>query len=198
MELEDIKEIWNKQVTDDHRSEEEMDEILKAKSKNPLKRIYRSMALELSAVILIFFSFGLMDYYSGKVVHYVSYSVLSILSIVIYWVYYRIIRIDKAKDSFKQTIIKLNRIFKIYKAYLNLCVYGMPIGLLIGMGIGMMEDGKLNTDPVFWVVALVLAAFTLLLTKPIKWLAHYFYGRHISDLKDLVAEIKELEDKKGQ
>jgi hypothetical protein len=191
MELDEFKDIWKKQETASLRNAAALDEIVRQRSKKPLGRIYRNMVLEvvfsaLTFVVVVIFILGGINYLAAALI----LALFGLISWVYFYVY-RQTRVDFSTDSFKTTVLKLNRMFSFYQQYINLCLYGLPVGFLLGYTYSWMADPEKTFG---WQIlggyALVIPV-TALSWFPIKWIIRKYYGKHIVELKALVAELKD-------
>jgi len=191
MELDEVKELWQKQTVHSHKSQEDLDHIIKTRSKKPLNRIYRNMLIELVSSVVIVLTVWLTVYAEDlNLLDWILFSALFIPLTGLYFWVYKSTKIDLGRDNVSDTILKLNRLFNIYRKNITICLFGIPVGYVVGYLLAFASDEDGTTDWVFWVGLLAVIPVGLLTWYPLKWLVRKFYGQYISELKKLVAEIK--------
>lgn len=204
MELDDLKNIWNKPERFNLRREDEILLMLKGRSKSIVTKLKWSVWFELTftiigGMLLLYYSFTLP---SGAL----RWSFISILILFLgYIVYYvkkiRILhRFDESagniKTNLEQLIGDLNAYLKFYQKSYSLMypVYTVLVIMFVIMerGLDQFLEALKSWKMIVYLISFV---FTFLVSSLwfIKWYLKKLYGNHLEKLQQMLKDIKENE-----
>jgi hypothetical protein len=206
MELDELKNIWNKNKADFQQKDEvQLAAMLKGSSRSIVDKLKRSVWFELILTILV--GMALLVYAFAIPAGALKWATIAIiLLLVAYSVYYvkkllLLNRFNTADDNLKANLEKLVASLTGYlKFYKKSYTILYPIYFALSILFGALEMGsdrflaKLS-DPktVLYLLALtvVVTFITLAFTN---WLLRKLYGRHLEKLEALLDELNRGED----
>lgn len=201
MELEELKNIWNKNKAGFQRKDEaQLSSMLKGNSKSVVDKLKRSVWFELvftliASVAFLFYAFTLP---SGAL----KWTTVSVLILFLAYSIYYVKKLlilnqfkpgdDHLKASVEKLVESLSSYLKFYKASYAI-LYPVYFGL--GVVFGALETGgekfmEKITD-VKWVLYLVGLAVSFFLITMVfaNWYLKKLYGNHLEKLKKLLLEL---------
>lgn len=202
MELEDLKNIWQKSDLYKPRREEEITDMLKGRSQSIISRLRRNIWFELvftivGGILLLYYVFSIPS------PSFRWAFVLVLLSFLLYIIYYvkKIKLLNRFEDSQGNVRTNLERLVNdletflrfyyrsytlLYPGYLMLIV----ILAIADQGMAQFLDALRDWRTIAYLLFLV--ALSLALSFWIsKWYLGKLYGRHLQKLRGLLRELEE-------
>lgn len=210
VELDDLKNIWSKNITNDvvknNLEQEQIRLLLKNKSNDIIEKIRKNVLIE---IVLFFVCLCIITmvtiYFNNKEVTVLSGIVIGFIFIPYLFYYIKKYREIKNNLFYHQDIkTNLQNMIVLLQKYLNIYFYGSllltPItGVLSGYAIlyemkalGFLLYFDMFNKAVF-IGILAFAALLSLLSYPLmKWYIHKLYGQHLEKLKDCLNELNTI------
>lgn len=202
MELEDLKNIWQKGDLYKPRREEEISEMLKGRSKSIIARLRRNVWFELvftlvGGMLLLYYVFSIPN------PSFRSAFVLVLLSFLLYIIYYvkKINLLNRFEESPGNVRANLERLVSDLDAFLRFYYrsytllypgYLLLIVILAIADLGPTEflESLRDWRTVAYLLFLVLLSFALSFWIS-KWYLGKLYGTHLQKLRGLLRELQE-------
>lgn len=202
MELEDLKNIWQKSDLYKPRREEEITDMLKGRSQSIISRLRRNVWFELvftivGGILLLYYVFSIPS------PSFRTAFILVLLSFLLYIIYYvrKIKLLNRFEGSQGNVRANLERLVRDLDAFLRFYYrsytllypgYLMLIVILAIADQGLSEFLKSLRDwrTVAYLLFLVLLSFALSFWIS-KWYLGKLYGTHLQKLRGLLEELRE-------
>ena len=207
MELDQLKEMWGNMAIDKRdSSNEEIQAMLRKKSKSPIAKMKRNLMIEM-IVVIVLYSWIIIDYvikYKGVMLSIPLLMFALGVLFVVYYVRKRKLLKDmecvtcEVKSNLQQQLTILGKYVRIYMLAGTLL---FPITMIIMCVILFFyseEMQQLQKPVPFLPFLAVVTVLAVVLTIPIyflnKWYVRKLYGQHIEKLKLIVSEMSEEEN----
>lgn len=210
MELDTLKYIWKQSAEDPERrqSSRQILEMLKKKSQLPVARMKRNLLFELIlavllyAPLLVYYFFG----FEGKLTE-PAWLLIIIFGIFLVYYYRKSKLLSRMQVGGSQVKPQLEMQLRTLEKYIRFYVRARILIPVSTLFLGAVMYWKLPPparpslfypspeNPLWQVVLLwmgILGAVTVLIYFADRWYVHALYGRHISKLKHLIAEMNEI------
>jgi 4-hydroxybenzoate polyprenyltransferase len=209
MELEQLKDLWQKEPTPVNKQDEYLRSLLNKRSNSPIAKMKRNLRLELIAVIVLY-GLSIVYYmfaFEGKMVVLSWFMLVIAVLFIVY--YYRKNKLLKemqcvscqVKSNLKLQLKTLEKYVRFYLIAGNVL---FPLSMVVvGYVTLIVFPGQVNPGATLFnspdvqrvgisyvVVMSVLSVFIFFLNK---MYVNRLYGRHIKRLKDILAEMNEDE-----
>lgn len=200
MELESLKEIWNKSLPSETEiSGEDIRQIMRQRSKSAIAKMKRNLMIELALMVLIYayaviqndhFMPGLQWLFVGIEVIYLFY----------FGIKYRLLsRMENPAFEVRSSLQKqLNSLENLLRFYLWSGLLLIPIAALVSFWIGYTYSNPAEfsrDNSLLLITSFVILVASILICIPIffftKWYIRKLYGRHIEKLKNMMNELSE-------
>jgi len=202
MELDDLKNIWQKSEPFKPKREEEISSMLKRRSKSIITKLKWSVWFELTftiiaGLLLLYYSFTIED---GAL----RWSFMAFLAIFMgYIIYYvkkiRILHrfeesVENIKANLENLINDLEAYLKFYEKSYSIMypIYMVMVFLFVIIDRGIDQFIEVVKD---WkMIAYILFLIAVFLTSSLwftKWYLNKLYGKHLRKLKDMLADLQE-------
>ncbi|PCH73761.1 MAG: hypothetical protein COB98_10385 [Flavobacteriaceae bacterium] len=216
MELDGLKNIWNKQTTGDNEkiSTAEIYKMIHAKSSTTVKWIFMISLIELGLGVITGILSAFFDSHKEGITHLKSmgiYEYLEIISVIItvvilgfigaFFYQYKKISVAENIRELINTIVNTRKIVRYYILF-NLGTSGIifTVSMLIGISQGyttaMQLDGIENPHiPLkIWILSSIIVIITVSIIITIVWYIYkLIYGRLLKKLHKNHQELLELE-----
>ncbi len=208
MKIEELKHIWQQQVTllDRHRLDErQIHDLLKSRSLTALSHINRNILIEMGLVAFLglVWLYWLLNFTTEPSTADVVYIFAFVIgSGIFYYIKYRLLNSVSLRTSdLKNGLTRLSRVMKGYMRYyywLGMLVLPIATGAFCyGFYVEMIQKGNTFSSYSFsqWLLfAGVIIGFNLAAMWIVRRAARWLYGRHYDELKACLAELEEAED----
>lgn len=207
MELDQLKEMWgNVGAKQNSTSEEELQTLLRKKSKSPITKMKRNLFVELLAIAVLYI-FAILHYflqYSGGM--RLNAWLLVVIGVLYLFYYQRKLKLlnsmecvaCEVKSNLKTQLKTLEKYIRFYLlAGTALFPFAMIVtGFIVFFNAPEISKGATvpsGSDAKIFAVLLVL--ISAVLTVPMyflnKWYVRKLYGQHVERLKAIVEEMNE-------
>ena len=200
MELESLKDIWNKSLPSEaEMSGEDIRQMMRQRSKSAIAKMKRNLMIELALMILIYayaviqndhFMPGMQWLFVGIEVIYLFY----------FGIKYRLLsRMENPAFEVRSSLQKqLNSLENLLRFYLWSGLLLVPMVTLASFWIGYTYSipGEFPRDnSLLLITSFVILLVSTLICIPLyfftKWYIRKLYGRHIEKLKNMMNELSE-------
>ena len=200
MELESLKEIWNKPLPSEKEvSGEEIRQILRRQSKSAIGKMKRNLMIELALMVLIYV-YAVIRY--DKLMPELQWFIIGIeiIYLVYFGIKYRLLsRMEQPASEVRSSLQKqLNTLENLLHFYLWSGLLLIPIAALGSFWIGYTYSNPVEfsrDNSLLLITSFVILVASLLICIPIffftKWYIRKLYGRHIEKLKNMMNELSE-------
>jgi hypothetical protein len=207
MELDQLKQMWSEIATDKNvSSDEEIQAMLRKKSKSPIAKMKRNLFIEM-IVVVVLYGVTIADYFIRYKGAMLSIAWIMLAAFFLYMFYY----IRKRKLLYEMECIscevksnlqlQLRTLVKYIRLYLIIGTLLFPVIMII-MSVVLffysVEMQELPKQTPFLPFLAVVSIIALLLTIPLyflnKWYVRKLYGQHADKLKAIVNEMSEEEN----
>lgn len=207
MELDQLKQMWGEIATDKNvSSDEEIQAMLRKKSKSPIAKMKRNLFIEM-IVVVVLYGVTIADYFIRYKGAMLSIAWIMLATFFLYMFYY----IRKRKLLYEMECIscevksnlqlQLRTLVKYIRLYLIIGTLLFPVIMII-MSVVLffysVEMQELPKQTPFLPFLAVVSIIALLLTIPLyflnKWYVRKLYGQHADKLKAIVNEMSEEEN----
>ncbi len=207
MELDQLKQMWGEIATDKNvSSDEEIQAMLRKKSKSPIAKMKRNLFIEM-IVVVVLYGVTIADYFIRYKGAMLSIAWIMLATFFLYMFYY----IRKRKLLYEMECIscevksnlqlQLRTLVKYIRLYLIIGTLLFPVIMII-MSVVLffysVEMQELPKQTPFLSFLAVVSIIALLLTIPLyflnKWYVRKLYGQHADKLKAIVNEMSEEEN----
>ncbi len=207
MELDQLKQMWGEIATDKNvSSDEEIQAMLRKKSKSPIAKMKRNLFIEM-IVVVVLYGVTIADYFIRYKGAMLSIAWIMLAAFFLYMFYY----IRKRKLLYEMECIscevksnlqlQLRTLVKYIRLYLIIGTLLFPVIMII-MSVVLffysVEMQELPKQTPFLPFLAVVSIIALLLTIPLyflnKWYVRKLYGQHADKLKAIVNEMSEEEN----
>lgn len=206
MELEQFKNIWDKDAAPEQKKGEYFISLLRKRSNSPIARIKRNLRAEL-IVILVLYSVGVTYYFlafEGKMAEIAWFMlVIGLLFLVYYYFKNKLLNnMQCVSCHVKSNLeLQLGTLEKYVKFYLLAGIILLPVTMLfVGYVSIILYPERLGNPPgpgvyvernqtiiVLIVLTVILSVISYFLNK---WYINRLYGRHIKKLKEILKEME--------
>ena len=206
MELEQFKNIWEKDTAVQQKQDDYFLSLLNKRSNSPIARIKRNLRAEL-IVILVMYTFAVTYYffaYGGKMVELAWLMVVVGLGFLVY--YYRknklLNEMQCVSCHVKSNLeLQLGTLEKYVKFYLLVGNILFPVTMAIAGYVALVlyperlgvahtpgNDAHMRQIVTWYIIAgIVLSVGVFFLNK---WYVNRLYGRHIKKLREILKEME--------
>jgi glucan phosphoethanolaminetransferase (alkaline phosphatase superfamily) len=205
MELDDLKNIWNKRDTFQPKLEEEIASMLKGKSNSIIAKLKRNIWVELiftsiASIILLYYSFTIPN--GALKWSFVSFLLLYAGYILYYIKQLNVFRQFRTSDENLRTNLEnlvhdLDKYLKFYRMSYSLLypVFFILMLIFVIMDRGMHDflEAIQETKMIICLI-LVIGIFLASSLWFTNWYLKKLYGNHVEKLKLLLKDISELGD----
>ena len=207
MELDQLKEMWGDMAIDKRdSSNEEIQAMLRKKSKSPIAKMKRNLMIEM-IVVIVLYSWIIIDYvikYKGVMLSIPLLMFALGVLFVIYYVRKRKLLKDmecvtcEVKSNLQQQLTILGKYVRIYMLAGTLLFPITMIFMCVILFFYSEEMQQLQKPVPFLPFLAVVTVIAVVLTIPIyflnKWYVRKLYGQHVEKLKLIVNEMSEEEN----
>ena len=207
MELDQLKEMWGDVATVKKvSSDEEIQAMLRKKSKSPIAKMKRNLMIEM-IVVIVLYSWIIIDYvikYKGVMLSIPLLMFALGVLFVVYYVRKRKLLKDmecvtcEVKSNLQQQLTILGKYVRIYMLAGTLLFPLTMIFMSVVLYFYSAEMQQLSKPVPFLPFLAVVAGIAIVLTIPIyflnKWYVRKLYGQHVEKLKLIVSEMSEEEN----
>lgn len=204
MELENLKELWNSDVSVKETNEEAIQQMLRQKSKSPIAKMKRNLLIELLVVVVMYtlIDFHYFINFKGGVLSIAwMMIVIGLLFVVYYYNKYKLLnKMECVTCEVKSNLsLQLKTLEKYIKFYLISATALVPVAMIFTGMVTVFYSPKttkanINDPAFFWVTLGVIVLFSAILTVPVyflnKWYVNKLYGQHVKKLRDIVNEME--------
>ena len=201
MELDNLREIWKEMGAGAATQESDADilAILGKKSQSPLSKMKRNLRVELMAIVILY-SLTITYYFTAWQGRYREIGFLLLVVAILFVVYYyKKNRLLKQMQSVAfQVRPHLERQLHTLERYVRFYfVIGTLLTPLAYFAAGFIiffktpYGGTIHAYVSFVILGILSAVLSYFLNV---WYINKLYGRHIKKLKDLLAQMEELEE----
>jgi hypothetical protein len=207
MELDQLKEMWGDVATVKKvSSDEEIQAILRKKSKSPIAKMKRNLFIEMWVVVILY-SVTITDYFLTLKGMMLGLAWLMLASFLLYMLYYvrkRKLLNDmecvscEVKSNLQQQLRTLEKYIRLY-LYLGTLFFPV-IMIFTGVILFLYAPELKNQEPTvpLWAFVTALSVIAFVLTIPMyflnKWYMRKLYGQHVDKLKAIVNEMSAEEN----
>lgn len=206
MEFDELKTIWQSHtatlVEHGRRSEADIGQILRQRSRAALRNINRSIGIEIGLLLLFAVLAGWQLFEEDNSLDLLATIMLGFIGasmIFYFWKYRRLNRVVIETANLKEALTKTTKTMagymKLYYYAGMLLVPGMgAAGVLYGVYVAAEEQGKtLGEISLFaWsLIALVMILYGGLSVLFTRWYIRRLYGVHYDELKACLEELEE-------
>lgn len=207
MELDQLKEMWGDVATVKKvSSDEEIQAMLRKKSKSPIAKMKRNLFVEM-LVVVILYGVTITDYFLTLKGMMLGLAWLMLASFLLYMIYYvrkRKLLNDmecvscEVKSNLQQQLRTLEKYIRLY-LYLGTLFFPL-IMIFTGVILFLYAPEVKNQQPAvpLWAFVTALSVISLVLTIPMyflnKWYMRKLYGQHVEKLKAIVNEMSAEEN----
>jgi hypothetical protein len=205
MELDELKNIWNKNTEGFQiKNEAQLTSMLKGNSRSIVDKLKRSVWFELiftlvTGILLLIYTLMLP---SGAL----KWTIVSILVLFVVYSFYYVKKLlllssfnagnDNLRDSLEKLTDRLSSYLRFYQssyAILYPVYFGLAL-LFVALEIGSERFYDKISDPK-WVLYLIAVALFFFLMSMFftKWYLKKLYGNHVEKLKSLLRELNSTE-----
>lgn len=200
MELESLKDIWNKSLPSETETfEKDIRQMMHQRSKSAIAKMKRNLMIELALMILIYayaviqydhFMPGLQWFLVGMEVIYLVYFVIK----------YRLLSrmVNPASEVRSSLQKQLNSLENLLRFYLWSGLLLVPMAALVSFWIGYTYSTPAEfprDNSLLLITSFVILLISILICIPLyfftKWYIRKLYGRHIEKLKEMMHELSE-------
>ncbi|MEJ8817430.1 hypothetical protein [Lacibacter sp. H407] len=207
MELDQLKEMWGDMaISKKGSSFEEIQAMLRKKSKSPIAKMKRNLMIEMVAVIVLY-TLIIIDYvmtYNGVMLSIpLLMFVLGVL-FVIYYIRKRKLLKDmecvtcEVKSNLQQQLNILEKYVRFYMLAGTLLFPLTMIFMSVVLYFYSAEMQQLSKPMPFLPFMAIVTGSAIVLTIPMyflnKWYVRKLYGQHVEKLKLIVSEMSEEEN----
>ena len=207
MELDQLKEMWGDMaISKKGSSFEEIQAMLRKKSKSPIAKMKRNLMIEM-IVVIVLYSWIIIDYvikYKGVMLSIPLLMFALGVLFVIYYVRKRKLLKDmecvtcEVKSNLQQQLTILGKYVRIYMLAGTLLFPITMIFMCVILFFYSEEMQQLQKPVPFLPFLAVVTVIAVVLTIPIyflnKWYVRKLYGQHIEKLKLIVSEMSDEEN----
>jgi hypothetical protein len=207
MELDQLKEMWGDVATVKKvSSDEEIQAMLRKKSKSPIAKMKRNLFVEM-LVVVILYSVTITDYFLTLKGMMLGLAWLMLASFLLYMLYYvrkRKLLNDmecvscEVKSNLQRQLRTLEKYIRLY-LYLGTMFFPL-IMIFTGVILFLYAPELKNQEPAvpLWAFVTALSIIAFVLTIPMyflnKWYMRKLYGQHVDKLKAIVNEMSAEEN----
>jgi uncharacterized membrane protein SirB2 len=206
MELDELKDIWNKSKSGfQPKNEAQLAVMLKGTSTSVVDKLKRSVWLELTFTVVA--GLGLLLYALMLPTGALKWTTVSILVLFVGYSFYYVKKLsmlnqfkpgdDNLKANLEKLTENLGSYLKFYKqSYTVLYPVYFGLGLLFG-GLETGSDAffqKLSNPKLISGLFLLAIVFFLVSRYFANWLLKKLYGNHLNKLKSLLQELNTIEE----
>jgi hypothetical protein len=207
MELDQLKEMWGDVATVKKvSSDEEIQAMLRKKSKSPIAKMKRNLFVEM-LVVVILYSVTITDYFLTLKGMMLGLAWLMLASFLLYMLYYvrkRKLLNDmecvscEVKSNLQRQLRTLEKYIRLY-LYLGTMFFPL-IMIFTGVILFLYAPELKNQEPAvpLWAFVTALSIMAFVLTIPMyflnKWYMRKLYGQHVDKLKAIVNEMSAEEN----
>lgn len=197
MELDDLKQLWQQQPTEQPADTAALQQMLLQRSKGPIARIRRNLTRELW-VVMVTYALGVGFYVFVDRSRYWNVALFLVVIALLFVIYYikkrRLLReMENVSGQVKTTLERQVKVLGSYvRFYFVSGTIGTPLAFLFAllmvqsrMPLGIPVD--LYTGWPFWVGMLLLTVVSYFLNK---WYVNKLYGKHVEKLKQLISQLE--------
>jgi hypothetical protein len=205
MELEQLKNLWPKEMGTAQKQDEYLLSLLSKRSNSPIAKMKRNLRWELIAMIVLYTG-GIMYYFyafEGRMVE-IAWLMLALGLIYLVYYYYKNRLLNKMQCVACQVKshleLQLGTLEKYVRFYLMAGNILFPLALLAVGYVGMIlypeRIHSLNTidTPYVQQFAIKYLLMTAALSVGVyflnKWYVNRLYGRHIAKLKEMLRDME--------
>jgi hypothetical protein len=205
MELDELKNIWNKKQQDfQFKGVDDIAMMLKGNSRSVVDKLKRSVWFELlitvvAGVALLIYAFTLPN---GSL----KWTTISILVLFVGYLFYYLKKLsllnrfnadENLKDNLQRLVDSLSSYLKFYKLSYTI-LYPLYFGL--GILFGAIESGSQRFFEILFqtktiaTLLIVGSAFFFLCTWFANWYLKKLYGKHLDKLHSVLSELRNSHD----
>lgn len=207
MELDQLKQMWGEIATDKNvSSDEEIQAMLRKKSKSPIAKMKRNLFIEM-IVVVVLYGVTIADYFIRYKGAMLSIAWIMLATFFLYMFYYirkrrLLYEMECISCEVKSNLqLQLRTLVKYIRLYLIIGTLLFPVIMII-MSVVLffysVEMQELPKQTPFLPFLAVVSIIALLLTIPLyflnKWYVRKLYGQHADKLKAIVNEMSEEEN----
>jgi len=204
MELDELKDIWQKNAPTQPKNEAELAMMLKGSSNSVVAKLKKSVWFELSFTIVA--GIGLLIYALTLPSGALKWTAVSIIILFVAYSFYYIKKLmllnkfDSGAVNLKETLVRLvNSLTAYLRFYKRSYAILYPVYFLLGLLFTAIERGTDNfiravssTSSIIWLTTLCICFFVIS-TWFTSWYLRKLYGNHIDKLKSMLDELNQLE-----
>lgn len=204
MELDELKDIWQKNAPTQPKNEAELAMMLKGSSNSVVAKLKKSVWFELSFTIVA--GIGLLIYALTLPSGALKWTAVSIIILFVAYSFYYIKKLmllnkfDSGAVNLKETLVRLvNSLTAYLRFYKRSYAILYPVYFLLGLLFTAIERGTDNfiravssMSSIIWLTTLCICFFVIS-TWFTSWYLRKLYGNHIDKLKSMLEELNQLE-----
>jgi hypothetical protein len=204
MELEQLKELWGSAVPVKETNENDLQQMLRQKSKSPIAKMKRNLLIELVFIIVLYVYVAVYYFinFKGGVLSIAWMMIAVALLFIVYYYKKRKLlnQMECVSCEVKSNLsMQLQTLEKYTRLYLIAGTALFPVALIFTGLVTFFyspEITKANIkDPAFfWITLGMLVFVAIVLTIPMyfinKWYVNKLYGQHVKKLKDILNEME--------
>ncbi len=207
MELDQLKEMWGDVATQKNStSGEELQNLLRKKSKSPIAKMKRNLLLELIVVLVLYvatIAYYFIAYSGGMQWNAWLLLVIAVFFLFYYQRKYKLLNsmecvTCEVKSNLKTQLVTLEKYVRFYLlAGTALFPFAMiATGLIVFFySPDITKDVADPSGKFVWIFTGILVLFSAVMTVPVyfinKWYVRKLYGQHVEKLKTIVEEMNE-------
>lgn len=205
MELEQLKNIWQKEPVSQQKQDEYLLSLLAKRSNSPIAKMKRNLFAEFIAMIVLY-AIGIIYYFyafGGRMIELSWFMLVIAIAFMVY--YYRKNKLLNSMQCLACQVksnleLQLGTLEKYVRFYLVAGNVLFPITMLIvGYVVIVLYPQRLHSpkllsnDPyvqriaIGYVIVMAIASVGIFFLN--KWYVNRLYGRHISRLKEMLREL---------
>ncbi len=206
MELDDLKNIWNREAeklsSSHHADQAALTAMLHNKSKDIISRLKKNLLFE--------YYFTMVSWVAGMVafplvpIPEIRIALVTLFVICLVFIFYYRIQIKLIKSlgpqgrnlrtELKFLLERFNQYLRFYRITYRVLI---PFSMLLGLNLGgqLTKDNnweKIISSPIVLVSILIfLVGISYVIDRLLRWYLYRLYNRHLNHLNDVLTELEE-------
>jgi hypothetical protein len=197
MELDDLKQLWQQQPTEQPADTAALQQMLLQRSKGPIARIRRNLNRELWAV-LVTYILAIGFYVFADRARYWNVVLLLVCIAVLFILYYikkrRLLKaMENVSGQVKNTMERQVQLLgKYVRFYFVSGTIGTPLTFFLALIMvkAGMPQGIVYSEFFTWPLGIGMLVLTVISYFLNKWYVNKLYGKHVEKLKQLISQLE--------
>lgn len=196
MELDDLKQLWQQQPTEQPADTAALQQMLLQRSKGPIARIRRNLTRELW-VVMVTYTLSIVFYVFVDKSRYWHVALFLVFIAVVFFIYYfmksRLLKeMENVSGQVKTTLERqIHLLSKYVRFYFVSGTIGTPLAFFFALFMvkSRMPQGIVYSEFFNWALGIGMLVLTVISYFLNKWYVNKLYGKHVEKLRELIRQL---------